>query len=99
MPLFMHARWLRICVVLQISLLILAASRDMAAGSEAKTVSSARKLNNLVSVLLEVPAISKPDQTFAFVRPDDGWIFVSATGKGKGSLSITLDGQPLAHQI
>src|SRR3989454_4182254 len=44
--------------------------------------SGERKLNNLVSVLLEVSSISMSSQSFAFTRSSDGWIFVSSTCQG-----------------
>src|SRR5206468_8448590 len=49
------------------------------------------KLNNLVSELLEVSSISKSSQVFTFTRSSDGWIFVSASCKGKGAVTIALD--------
>src|SRR6266481_9994327 len=52
-----------------------------------------KKLNNLVSELLEVSSISKSSQPFTFTRSSDGWIFVSATCNGKGTVAVTLDKQ------
>jgi len=51
--------------------------------------SGEKKLNNLVSELLEVSSISKPGQSFAFTRSSDGWIFISSTCKG--TVRIILD--------
>ena len=50
-----------------------------------------RKLNNLVSELLEVSAIAKSSQPFTFTRSSDGWIFISATCAGKGTVGVILD--------
>lgn len=41
-----------------------------------------KRLNNLASELLEVASISQSRQRFAFTRPSDGWIFVSAACNG-----------------
>ena len=53
--------------------------------------SGEKKLNNLVSSLLEVSSISKSGQSFAFTRSSDGWIFVSSTSKGQGMVRVILD--------
>src|SRR6058998_3731461 len=53
--------------------------------------SGERKLNNLVSVLLEVSSISKSGQSFTFTRSSDGWIFISSTCKGKGTVRVIFD--------
>jgi len=50
-----------------------------------------RKLNNLVSELLAVSSISQSSQSFAFGCPTDGWIFLSATCEGTGTVRIVLD--------
>jgi hypothetical protein len=61
--------------------------------------SGERKLNNLVSQLLEVSSIAESDGPFKFTRPGDGWIFVAARCAGKGTVRIHLDkasgGNPL----
>ena len=51
--------------------------------------SGERKLNNLVSELLEVSSISKSGQSFAFTRSSDGWIFISSTCEG--TVRVILD--------
>ncbi len=51
--------------------------------------SGEKKLNNLVSELLEVSSISKASQSFAFTRSSDGWIFISSTCKG--TVRVILD--------
>jgi hypothetical protein len=53
--------------------------------------SGEHKLNNLVSTLLQVRAISTPDRSFKFTRSMQGWIFISAACAGKGEVSINLD--------
>jgi hypothetical protein len=50
-----------------------------------------RKLNNLVSDLLEVASISKSSESFAFTRSSDGWIFITSTCKGEGTVRVILD--------
>jgi hypothetical protein len=65
---------------------------NFAAGGEAKVLFSGEmKRNNLVSHLLEVAAISKSGNSFAFTRSRPGWILVSAAYNGKGSVKIILD--------
>ncbi len=51
--------------------------------------SGERKLNNLVTVLVDVADVSK-DANFTLTRPTAGWIFVSASIKGQGSVTIAL---------
>lgn len=53
--------------------------------------SGQRKVNNLVSQLLEVASISKSGQAFPFTRSSDGWIFISSISKGTGTIRVTLD--------
>lgn len=53
--------------------------------------SGEKRLNNLVSELLEVSSISKSRQSFAFTRSSDGWILVSSTCKGTGTTTVILD--------
>src|SRR5438445_805687 len=68
--------------------------------SEAKVLfSGERKLNNLVSELLEVSAISKSSNSFTFTRSRDGWIFIFATYTGKGIVRIFLDQAPRGDAI
>src|SRR5436309_11244039 len=51
--------------------------------AEAGTLfSGERKLNNLVSELLQVSSISKSSQSITFTRSSDGWVFISSTCKG-----------------
>ena len=53
-----------------------------------------RRLNNLVSELLDISAISQPSAHFKFQRPTDGWIFISASGRGTGTVRVVLDNDP-----
>jgi len=63
-----------------------------AGASEAKVLfSGEKKLNNLVSVLLDVSSISRSGNAFDFARSRDGWVLISSTGKGTGTIRITLD--------
>jgi hypothetical protein len=69
-------------------------------GAEARVVfAGEKKLNNLVSELLEVSSIAMPGGSFTFSRPSAGWIFVSARVQGKGTARVWLDkaagGNPL----
>ena len=61
-----------------------------AAGAEIH-FSGERKLNDLVSELLEVSSISKSSKPFTFTRSSDGWIFISSSCNGNGTVSLTLD--------
>src|SRR5262245_37817449 len=62
-----------------------------ARGDGTVVFSGEKKRNNLVSVLLEVAAISKSGNSFPFTRSGEGWIFVSAAYAGNGKLKILLD--------
>src|SRR5262249_44359726 len=53
--------------------------------------SGERRLNNLVSELLQVASISTTSNPFAFTRSSDGWILISASCKGTGTVSGILD--------
>jgi len=53
--------------------------------------SSEKKLNNLVSELLQVSALSSLSDSFSFNRSRDGWVFITSTSKGTGTLRATLD--------
>jgi hypothetical protein len=50
-----------------------------------------RSLNNLVLELLGVSSIAKSSRPFAFTRQGDGWLFISATCKGAGTVRVILD--------
>jgi hypothetical protein len=53
--------------------------------------SGEKKLNNLVSELLDVSATSQSAKPFTFTRPSDGWIFISSACKGTGTIRVILD--------
>ena len=54
------------------------------------SVPEGRKLNNLAALLLDVvPAPTT--ESFPFVRPSDGWVFISFTTHGEGTIRLTLD--------
>jgi len=72
------------------SIAILFSGLAGAAGAESPP-SPQKKLNNLVSELLEVSSISRSSEPFRFTRPNDGWIFISAKGKGQGTATVILD--------
>jgi hypothetical protein len=55
--------------------------------------SGEKKLNNLVSELLDVSSISGSNRAFTFTRSRDGWIFVSSSYQGNGTVSVILDQQ------
>ncbi len=63
------------------------------AGAEVRFAGE-RPLNNLASVVFEADSISGSSQPFTFNRPRDGWIFISFSGRGKGSAWVVLDKEP-----
>ena len=77
---------LSICLVPALML----ASEPAAAPDGNAAVPEGRKLNNLVAVLLDV-APAPTAESFPFVRPSDGWIFISFATRGEGSIRLTLD--------
>src|SRR5208283_2386895 len=48
------------------------------------------RLNNLVAVLLDAAPEPSTD-SLSFVRPTDGWIFLSLATRGDGTVRLTLD--------
>lgn len=50
-----------------------------------------RKLNNLVTVLLNESPVSTSDRPLEFTRAQDGWVFISAECRGTGTTRILLD--------
>ena len=56
-----------------------------------------RKLNNLVSELLEASSISKSGETFPFTRSSDGWIFISSTCNGTASIILDKSDTVIVH--
>ncbi len=84
---------MRVPAIASLCLAILAC--DFAGGIEANVLSAGeKKRNNLVSELLQVSSISKPTSSFTVTRSSAGWIFISATCKGKGKVRIALDRGP-----
>jgi hypothetical protein len=57
-------------------------------------VPEGRKLNNLVTLLLDV-APTAATESFPFVRSSDGWVFISFTTHGEGTIRLTLDKAPI----
>ena len=79
-------RMLKICVT---STLILSTGLTVAPHGNT-SFPEGRKLNNLVTLLLDVvPAPTT--ESFPFVRPSDGWIFLSFATHGEGTIRLTLD--------
>jgi hypothetical protein len=78
--------------VLVASILLSSVVGHRARGAEPTVdFSGERKLNNLVTQLLEATLVSKSGNAFSFTRPRPGWILVSADCKGTGTLKIALD--------
>src|SRR5579872_1208856 len=69
----------------------LVVAQDLGAAPSGDTfVPEGRRLNNLAALLLNVlPAPAA--NSFSFVRPRDGWIFISFTTRGDGTIGLTLD--------
>ena len=63
------------------------------------TVSVGRKLNNLVSELVEISSVSGPSNYFTFRRATDGWIFISLSCQGNGTAKLILDKQGRADIV
>src|SRR5882672_11712363 len=59
------------------------------AAEAAVLFSGERKLNNLVSELLEVSSITRSGESFTFTRSSEGWVLISSTGKGM--VRVVLD--------
>src|SRR6266496_3130728 len=72
------------------SIAILISGLAGAAGAESLP-SPGKKLNNLVSELLDISAVARSSRPFTFTRSSDGWIFVSAKCNGKGTATVLLD--------
>ncbi|HTL57372.1 MAG TPA: hypothetical protein VL361_16935 [Candidatus Limnocylindrales bacterium] len=69
--------------------ILLAAGLSACAAAEES--SHSRRLNNLVSELVDLSKISTPTQSFQFSRANDGWIFISLRSKGEGAVRILVD--------
>ncbi|MCX6619958.1 MAG: hypothetical protein NTY38_02540 [Acidobacteria bacterium] len=61
--------------------------------------SAGKRLNNLVSELLRASSIRKSDCSFPFARNAEGWIFISASHRGKGTLTLLIDNEPLQTAV
>jgi len=89
--------------ILLVSLLLSICVCERARGEGTVVFSGERKQNNLVSELLEVASISKSGNSFSFTRSREGWIFVSATYRGKGKLTVLFEnasgGEPVALYV
>jgi hypothetical protein len=71
------------------------------AAESAVLFSGEKKLNNFVAELLDVTSISKLEERIPFSRPSDGWILLSVTCKGTGTVRVSLDkesGAVLVHR-
>ncbi len=69
----------------------LALAGGLAATPDGNTsVLEGRKLNNLATVLLDATA-DPGTESLPFVRLREGWVFISFTTHGKGTLHLTLD--------
>lgn len=85
-PIRFMRRMLTMCTT---SVLVFACSLSAALHSNT-SIPEGRRLNNLVTLLLDVvPAPTT--ESFPFVRPSDGWIFISFTIRGEGTIRLTLD--------
>src|ERR1041385_7024872 len=61
--------------------------------------SGERRVNNLVSELLEVSSISGSSNPFTFTRPSDGWIDISLVAQGEGTVRVILDEESRADTV
>jgi hypothetical protein len=61
--------------------------------------SGERRVNNLVSDLLEVTSISEGSKPFTFTRSSEGWIFISFACQGKGKVRIILDNETRVDEV
>src|SRR5437867_3190457 len=59
--------------------------------------SGEKRLNNLVSELLEVSLLSKSGKSFAFRRSNDGWIFISSICKGTARVILDKSDTVMVH--
>src|ERR1044072_7896449 len=56
-----------------------------------QTHAADKKLNNLVSCLLQVSSTPRSPKPYTFSRASDGWVFISATCERSGPLIVNLD--------
>ena len=77
----------------------------MAAGTRSSALAGpassggGRRLNNLVSEIFRVSSIRKADSSFSFARNADGWIFISASYRGSGTLTVLVDNEPIQSAV
>ena len=81
---------MRKTLVLCVASAMVLADGQAAAPSDSTSVPESRKLNNLVTLLLDA-APAGTAETFPFARSSDGWIFISLTTHGEGAVRLTLD--------
>ena len=82
------------------SFLILILSLAFAESAEPIVLfSGVKKRNNLVTELLQASSISQTGNSFTISRQRDGWILVSASCKGNGTVKILLDQVPIGNAI
>ena len=67
----------------------------LTSGSAAAPSAGDKKLNNLVSELFHTSSVPLSGGSFRFVRPSDGWVFISISHNGKGTLTLFIDNQSL----
>src|SRR5579862_6481020 len=66
-------------------------ARGLAAASDVNPAfAEPQRINNLAALLLDV-VHSPTTESFPFVRGNDGWIFLSFTTHGEGTIRLTLD--------
>jgi hypothetical protein len=81
---------MRIILTMYITSSLLLSGGLVAASYSDTSIPEGRKLNNLVTLLLDVvPAPTT--ESFPFVRPSDGWVFISFITHGEGTIHLTLD--------
>ncbi|MBI3839700.1 MAG: hypothetical protein HY288_17400 [Planctomycetia bacterium] len=89
---------MRVTLIASILLSILVC--EFAGGPNAPAVFAGEKRrNNLVAELLEASSISKSNNSFTITRSSAGWIFISATCKGKGAVKILLGNAPTGDAV
>src|SRR3984893_2322498 len=76
--------------------LILSSLLALGGGSE-RPVPQEKKLNNLVSELIEISFIPKATYSVNFSRSTEGWVFIAAMCKGKGTVTVALDKASVLH--
>jgi len=84
---------MRIVNVMRPNVLALAA---IVMGISGGAAGAERRLNNLVSDLLDVASPAGAAGAWTFARSSEGWVFISVSCQGKGTVTATLDaGDPV----